>query len=560
MLIAGKGHEQGQIVGGGRNMRVLPFDDVTVARECAGMNALGADHSNGCWPIPVDDVADGAVGRGRACRRRPAGSPAASSRPAGSRSIAATCVPGDLFFALKGEAIDGHRFVDKAFANGARRRWSIAPSMGRTCWSRTRPAHLRVLAAAARDALARRGSIGVTGSVGKTGVKEAIFAALERSSRGAAHRSVKSYNNHVGVPLSLARMPARARFGVFEMGMNHAGEIAALTAQVRPHVAVITTIAPAHIENLGSEEAIADAKAEIFAGLRAGRDAVIPADSPHFARLRVAAARPMRAVIVVRQRARMPMSACSTRSPPPAAARWSPRLSAIGGCATLSPSPASTGSPTRSRDGRGSRRGGRPGRGRARAGRDGRPQRPRRAPPDRGAVAASALLIDESYNANPASMRATLRSSAQTPAHAPHRRARQHEGAWRFRAAFHAELAEPLAAAASRSRGPGRRRDARARARIGESAGAAALGKAAAFAHCATAGRGDCGARGIRPARRRCGAGEGFEFGRARRRLSPHFAARKSRARMLYLIAQCLDFEGLLNLVRYQTFRAGRRC
>src|SRR4029079_12079930 len=110
----------------------------------------------------------------------------------------------------------------------------------------------------------------------------------------AAHRSVKSYNNHVGVPLSLARMPGASAFGVFEMGMNHAGEIAALTAQVRPRVAVITTIAPAHIENLGSEEAIADAKAEIFAGLEPGGTAVIPIDSPHLPRL-LAAARTARA-------------------------------------------------------------------------------------------------------------------------------------------------------------------------------------------------------------------------------------------------------------------------
>ncbi len=131
--------------------------------------------------------------------------------------------------------------------------------------------------------------IGVTGSVGKTGVKEAIFTALDRASHGAAHRSVKSYNNHVGVPLSLARMPGASAYGVFEMGMNHAGEIAALTAQVRPHVAVVTTIAPAHIENLGSEEAIADAKAEIFGGLMPGGTAVIPIDSVHFVRLRDAA-------------------------------------------------------------------------------------------------------------------------------------------------------------------------------------------------------------------------------------------------------------------------------
>ncbi len=140
---------------------------------------------------------------------------------------------------------------------------------------------LRALAAGARDRTGAR-IIGVTGSVGKTGVKEAIFAAVERASRGAAHRSTRSYNNHVGVPLSLARMPARSRFGVFEMGMNHAGEIAELTSQVRPHVAVITTIAPAHIENLGSLEAIAQAKSEIFGGLTPGGTAIIPADSVQF--------------------------------------------------------------------------------------------------------------------------------------------------------------------------------------------------------------------------------------------------------------------------------------
>ena len=131
--------------------------------------------------------------------------------------------------------------------------------------------------------------VAVTGSVGKTGVKEAIFAALERFSRGQAHRSVKSYNNHVGVPLSLARMNARSRFGVFEMGMNHAGEIAALTVQAKPDIAVITTIAPAHIENLGSIEAIADAKAEIFDGVAKGGTAILPADSDQFERLRDAA-------------------------------------------------------------------------------------------------------------------------------------------------------------------------------------------------------------------------------------------------------------------------------
>jgi len=199
-------------------------------------------------------------------------------------------VPGDLFFALSGETTDGHRFLDAAFAKGA-----AAAVVDRKIEqphilvSDTGEA-LRRLAQASRARVSSTCAVvGVTGSVGKTSVKEALFAALDRASHGRAHRSVKSYNNHVGVPLSLARMPSGARFGVFEMGMNHAGEIAGLTVQVRPHVALVTTIAPAHIENLGSEEAIADAKAEIFRGLEEGGVAVIPADTPHFARLRAAA-------------------------------------------------------------------------------------------------------------------------------------------------------------------------------------------------------------------------------------------------------------------------------
>ena len=199
-------------------------------------------------------------------------------------------VEGDLFIALKGETMDGHRFLDKAFANGAAAAIVDRPVDYPHILVEDTTAALRALAAAARARTAAT-IIGVTGSVGKTGVKEAIFASLERASRGAAHRSTRSYNNHVGVPLSLARMPARSRFGIFEMGMNNAGEIEGLSTQVRPHVAVVTTIAPAHIENLGSMEAIADAKAEIFAGLEPGGVAVIPADSDHFERLRLAALR-----------------------------------------------------------------------------------------------------------------------------------------------------------------------------------------------------------------------------------------------------------------------------
>ncbi len=196
--------------------------------------------------------------------------------------------PGDLFFALKGEAMDGHRFVDMARAKGAAAVVVDRPVDGPHILVKDTTEALVRLGAAAR-ARGRGKIVGVTGSVGKTGVKESIFTALDRASHGDAHRSVKSYNNHIGVPLSLARMPSRARFGVFEMGMNHAGEIAALTRQVRPDVAVITTIAPAHIEMLGSEEAIADAKAEIFQGMEPGGVSVIPADSPHFERLRAAA-------------------------------------------------------------------------------------------------------------------------------------------------------------------------------------------------------------------------------------------------------------------------------
>src|SRR5204863_5764875 len=113
-------------------------------------------------------------------------------------------------------------------------------------------AALRALAHASRER-GRAKIFGVTGSVGKTSTKEALFAALDRNRPGIVHRSVKSYNNHTGVPLSLARMPRDAEYAILEMGMNNKGEIAALTRQVRPHVALITAIAPAHIEHLGSE-------------------------------------------------------------------------------------------------------------------------------------------------------------------------------------------------------------------------------------------------------------------------------------------------------------------
>ena len=203
---------------------------------------------------------------------------------------------GDLFIAMKGEATDGHRFLDKAFASGA---------AGALVSEEIDRPHVHVgdttqalndLGRASRDRSNAR-ICGVTGSVGKTGTKEALHAALLRAAPGRAHRSVKSYNNHTGVPLSLARMPREARFGVFEMGMNHSGELAALTRLVRPHVAIITAIAPAHYEFFSGEEAIADAKGEIFQGLEPGGTAIVPFDSPHRDRL-IAAAKPYASRIV----------------------------------------------------------------------------------------------------------------------------------------------------------------------------------------------------------------------------------------------------------------------
>ena len=198
--------------------------------------------------------------------------------------------PGDLFVAMPGTVHDGHGFVDAAFAAGAAGVIVSRSVTGPHVLVEDTFAALRALGRASR-ARSRAAIIGVTGSVGKTSTKEALYAALDRNRPGKVHRSVKSYNNHTGVPLSLARMPRDAEFAVLEMGMNNAGEIRDLVAQVRPHVALITAIAPAHIENLGSEEAIADAKAEIFEGLEPDGVAIIPNDTPHRDRLVKAARR-----------------------------------------------------------------------------------------------------------------------------------------------------------------------------------------------------------------------------------------------------------------------------
>jgi len=198
--------------------------------------------------------------------------------------------PGFLFVAMPGTVHDGHSFVDAAFSAGATGALVSQPVAGPHVLVADVAAALEALGRASRER-SNATIFGVTGSVGKTSTKEALYAALERIAPGRTHRSVKSYNNHTGVPLSLARMPRDATYGIFEMGMNNAGEIRALSAQVRPHVTVVTAIAPAHIENLGSEEAIADAKAEIFESLEPDGIAIVPNDTAHRDRLVKAARR-----------------------------------------------------------------------------------------------------------------------------------------------------------------------------------------------------------------------------------------------------------------------------
>jgi UDP-N-acetylmuramoyl-tripeptide--D-alanyl-D-alanine ligase len=352
---------------------------------------------------------------------------------------------GDLFFALKGESLDGHLYVDKAFAHGAAAAVVEKPIPQPHVLVENTSSALEALARAARNRAPAR-IVGVTGSVGKTGVKEAIFASLERSSRGTAHRSVRSYNNHVGVPLSLARMPARSTFGVFEMGMNHPGEVLGLTAQVRPHVAVITTIAPAHIENLGSEEAIADAKAEIFAGLEPGGTAVIPADGPHFERLRAAAiaagadvlsfgrgpeahVRLLDAIPSVNGGSLVTAAfedrrLCYSVAEP--GAHWVANSLAV--MAAVHAAGGDLGAAGLALAEMG--------------GLKGRGARHWIAVPG-----GQALLIDESYNANPASMRATLAQLGATPASRRIAVLGSMKELGDFAPAFHAQLAEPLEAA-----------------------------------------------------------------------------------------------------------------
>ena len=203
-----------------------------------------------------------------------------------------TLQAGDLFFAIKGDTHDGHDFVARAFDAGAaaavvnRGRAASLAALGPVYATDDTMNAMERLGVASRSRSKAR-IAAVTGSVGKTTAKEMLRALL--SACGSTHASRASYNNHWGVPLTLASMPSNAEFAVFEIGMNYAGEIAPLVRMVRPHVALITTIAPVHIEYLGSIEAIADAKAEIFLGLGPGGIAVLNRDAAQFTRLANAA-------------------------------------------------------------------------------------------------------------------------------------------------------------------------------------------------------------------------------------------------------------------------------
>ncbi len=202
-----------------------------------------------------------------------------------------TLEPGDLFIALKGPNFDGHKFAADALKKGAAavmvdHRPDPVTEDAPVLLVEDTLSGLQALGNASRQRTAAK-IVAVTGSAGKTGTKDALFRAL--SAQGATTASAASYNNHWGVPLSLARMAPDDRFGVFEIGMNHAGEITPLSKMAAPHVAIVTTVEPAHIEYFGSIEAIADAKAEIFVGLDKNGTAILNVDNDQFGRLRDAA-------------------------------------------------------------------------------------------------------------------------------------------------------------------------------------------------------------------------------------------------------------------------------
>lgn len=262
-LIAGKGHETGQVIG----RESVHYSDHEAVLGTPGV--LPADRS--LWP--ADDFLATLGGHSEGVV------PSVDSISIDSRTVAR----GGAFFAIAGDRFDGHDFVAAALDKGA----SVAVVSAAKRATVPADAGPLVVVDDVLDGLVRLGIrarartaakiIAVTGSVGKTSTKEALREALIRS--GQVHASAASFNNHWGVPLTLARMPASTRFGVFEIGMNHPGEITPLTKMVRPHVAIITTVAPVHMAHFTSVEGIARAKAEIFEGLEPDGTAIINRDS-----------------------------------------------------------------------------------------------------------------------------------------------------------------------------------------------------------------------------------------------------------------------------------------
>jgi UDP-N-acetylmuramoyl-tripeptide--D-alanyl-D-alanine ligase len=222
----------------------------------------------------------GGLGAGTAARSR--GDWSVSGVSIDSRSV----LPGELFIALRGPNHDGHDFLGQALERGASvmvDRWpaDLADDALVVVVDDTMAALTALGRAGRKRSQARIAAI--TGSVGKTGIKEALRLAL--GEQAPTHASASSHNNHWGVPLSLAREPHGSVYAIYELGMNAPGEIGALTQIVRPHVALITAIAPAHLGFFDSIDAIAEAKAEIFQGLEPGGSAVLNADNEHFGRL-----------------------------------------------------------------------------------------------------------------------------------------------------------------------------------------------------------------------------------------------------------------------------------
>ncbi|MBA5777811.1 UDP-N-acetylmuramoylalanyl-D-glutamyl-2,6-diaminopimelate--D-alanyl-D-alanine ligase [Stappia sp. F7233] len=335
-----------------------------------------------------------------------------------------TLQPGEAFIAIKGDVFDGHQFVKAAIDAGA------AIAVVAEDKAADLPADgpfvavddpLEALVRLGRAARARTNAriVAVTGSVGKTGTKEMLRLALSRC--GTTHAAVASFNNHWGVPLTLARMPRESAYGVFEIGMNHAGEITPLVQMVRPHVAVITTVQPVHLEFFGSVEKIAAAKAEIFSGIEPGGTAILNRDNDQFDLLmfhaRMSDVEHVRTFGVdhpadARAHKIAAQTGCTCISATIMGEEIAYKVGAPGfhyvknSLAVLAAVKELGGDLALA----------------------GLALADMRAPKGRGAQTAlrlpsgKATLIDESYNANPASMRAALRLLGETPVKAPGRR------------------------------------------------------------------------------------------------------------------------------------------